>query len=60
MEGTKYKEGSNMASISENYCPHCNENTLFEEIEEYPDIIMHTCLQCGFARWEYIDDEEEN
>ena len=49
-----------MASISENYCPHCNENTLFEEIEEYPDVIRHKCIQCGFEKYEYIDDEEEN
>jgi len=49
-----------MASISENYCPHCNENTSFEESEEYPDPeIIHKCMQCGFERYEYIDDEEE-
>jgi len=48
-----------MASISEDYCPHCNENTLFEEIEEYPDVIIHKCIQCGFERYEYTNEEKD-
>jgi len=49
-----------MSTITDDFCPQCNENTAHSE-DQVLDAIISKCVECGFERVESLDEyyEEE-